>query len=279
MKVLVTGATGYIGQEVVEKLTSMGYEIIPFSRSLGGDIRRFSDVRAAVKGCDAVIHLAASKDHSGDYEKIKAINADGTLNVLRAAEDEGIERVVYASSVAVTENSKTPYSMSKIEAEKIVTEFQSIMTIPIMRIAPVYDEERLKIMKKLKVVPVVKGLMLHLVYLEKAVEAICLSMVKGKSEVYFVADKRPFLSEELACALRDTCKPLFISRKTIDYGKRVSSAVSCFFRGIGLRSPITPEMISAFSEDRNYNIKNTISDLGYKPVDTLEKFREIMLSQ
>jgi len=279
MKVLVTGATGYIGQEVVEKLTSMGYEIIPFSRSLGGDIRRFSDVKAAVKGCDAVIHLAASKDHSGDYEKIKAINADGTLNVLRAAEDEGIERVVHVSSVAVTEHSKTPYSMSKIEAEKIVTEFQRNMTIPIMRIAPVYDEERLKIMKKLKVVPVVKGLMLHLVYLGKAAEAICLAMVRGKSEVYFVADKRPFLSEELARALRDACKPLFISRKTIDYGKRVSSEVSCFFRGIGLRPPITPEMISAFSEDRNYNIKSTISQLGYKPVDTLEKFREIMLSQ
>lgn len=115
MKALVTGATGFIGTSVVRALLSRGHSVRALARPdsdganlaglevewAPGDVRNLASVRQAMVGCSHVFHAAALyafwvRPRWLVYET----NVDGTRNVLQAAWDAGVERVVYTSSVA-----------------------------------------------------------------------------------------------------------------------------------------------------------------------------------
>lgn len=146
--VLVTGASGYVGQHLVRALCANGLAVRGFARSARpaglpaiewqrGDICVPSVVASAARGCDAVVHLACRPlrqsfaDPTGDF----AVNAGGTLNVLAAARRAGVRHVVYASTAQVyganqppfAEDAPTaprsPYAASKLCGEVLCTTF------------------------------------------------------------------------------------------------------------------------------------------------------------
>jgi dihydroflavonol-4-reductase len=113
-RVLVTGATGFIGSAVTRNLLGRGQEVVALVepgadaanlegldvKQVVGDLRRADDVRQVVSGCRAVFHVAAlyrfwARDPSAFY----AINVEGTRNVLGAASEAAVERLVYTSTV------------------------------------------------------------------------------------------------------------------------------------------------------------------------------------
>jgi UDP-glucose 4-epimerase len=114
VRVLVTGGAGFIGSHVVDKLRAAGHEprIFDLRRSPHhasgqvdtyiGDLLDVDDLRAAMRDCDAVAHLAASADVgivADEPVEAEALNSRGTLNVLEAARQAGVDRVVYASTI------------------------------------------------------------------------------------------------------------------------------------------------------------------------------------
>jgi dihydroflavonol-4-reductase len=116
MKVLVTGATGFIGFHVAKLLTEKGFYVKALVRdendasalkSLGvapvkGDIRDFDACRDALKGCQHLYHLAADyRLWVPDPAVMYAINVQGTKNIMRAAMMLSVEKVVYTSTVGV----------------------------------------------------------------------------------------------------------------------------------------------------------------------------------
>lgn len=113
-RVLVTGASGYVGRHVLNGLLEAGIDVRGFARRpqptdllrvewRQGDIRHLGEVIQAARGCDGVVHLASLplveswQDPQADFE----VNAQGTLNVLQAARVTGLNRVVYTSTAQV----------------------------------------------------------------------------------------------------------------------------------------------------------------------------------
>ncbi len=120
MKILVTGGTGRIGANLVTRLLAKGHEIRCFVypgdagragkldafagvETVAGDLRNLEDVRRAVKGVDAIYHLAAAFGGPFDNRQYLDINAMGTLNLLESVRTEcpNLHRFVYACSEAV----------------------------------------------------------------------------------------------------------------------------------------------------------------------------------
>lgn len=151
--VLVTGGCGFIGVNLASQLLERGCEIVAFDNlSTGkrpdgegagyqvveGDIRDLEAVRAAAAGADYIVHLAAQTDVVGsvaDPRSDAAVNIDGTLNVLLAAREVGVEGVVFASSNAPLGDSEvpshegrvprpvSPYGASKLAGEALCSAF------------------------------------------------------------------------------------------------------------------------------------------------------------
>jgi UDP-glucose 4-epimerase len=159
VKILVTGGAGFIGSQLVERLLHLGHAVRVLDNfSTGhranlasfagdvdvveGDIQSYERVHNAVRGCDAVLHQAAlpSVPRSiADPLTSHATNATGTLNVLLAARDEDIRRLVFASSSSVygaveglpkRETMATlpisPYGSAKLAAESYCRSFHEV---------------------------------------------------------------------------------------------------------------------------------------------------------
>lgn len=173
-KILVTGADGFIGSHLVEYLVRQGADVRAFvyynsfnswgwldqspadiRQSLdvfAGDVRDPHGVRTAMQGCDVVMHLAALIAIPYSYHSPDTYvdtNVKGTLNVVQAARDLGVERVVHTSTsevygtarfVPITEEhplqGQSPYSASKIGADQIAQSFFLSFGTPVATIRP-----------------------------------------------------------------------------------------------------------------------------------------------
>ena len=113
-KILVTGATGFIGSHVLEKLSAAGLQVIALARRESdlahahslkaevryGDIRDLAGLREAVKGCTQIIHTAGLASDWASREEFYRTNVTGTANVVEAARLEGISHVIITGSVS-----------------------------------------------------------------------------------------------------------------------------------------------------------------------------------
>ncbi len=173
-KILVTGAGGFIGSHLTELLVGEGFDVRAFVHynSLGswgwidsfpeeekknievfsGDIRDPNGVRDALRGCDAVFHLAALIAIPFSYHSPDTYvdtNIKGTLNILQAARDLGTSRVLVTSTsevygtaqyVPIDEKhpyqGQSPYSATKIGADRLAESFYRSFDLPVTIVRP-----------------------------------------------------------------------------------------------------------------------------------------------
>jgi len=173
-KILVTGADGFIGSHLTETLVRRGYEVRAFAlynsfNSWGwldhcaddvkgefevftGDIRDPFGVTQAMKDCDAVLHLASLIAIPYSYVSPNSYietNIQGTLNILQAARELNVRKVVHTSTsevygtarfVPITEDhplqGQSPYSASKIAADQLAFSYYSSFNLPVITVRP-----------------------------------------------------------------------------------------------------------------------------------------------
>ena len=173
-KILVTGADGFIGSHLTEALVRAGYNVKAFVlynsfnswgwldhcapdvkgkfEVFAGDIRDPYGVKEAMNGCDALLHLAALIAIPYSYHSPDTYvdtNVKGTLNVLQAAREVGVRRVVHTSTsevygtarfVPITEEhplqGQSPYSATKIAADQLAYSFYASFDLPVVIARP-----------------------------------------------------------------------------------------------------------------------------------------------
>ncbi|MBK9097300.1 MAG: SDR family NAD(P)-dependent oxidoreductase [bacterium] len=171
-KILVTGAGGFIGSHLVEKLTEEGYEVKAFVRYnsknnwgwleyspvkndievITGDIRDYDSVSKAAEDCQAIFHLAALIGIPYSYVSPLAYiktNIEGTYNILQTAKERNLENIIITSTsetygtaqrVPIDEDhplvGQSPYSASKISSDQIALSYHKSFGLPVKIVRP-----------------------------------------------------------------------------------------------------------------------------------------------
>jgi dTDP-glucose 4,6-dehydratase len=173
-RILVTGADGFIGSHLTEALVRAGYKVRAFVlynsfnswgwldhcnpdiksniEVVAGDVRDSFAVKSAMQGCDGVLHLAALIAIPYSYQSPESYvdtNVKGTLNVLQAARELGVKRIIHTSTsevygtaqfVPITElhplQGQSPYSATKIAADQMAYAFFSSFELPVITVRP-----------------------------------------------------------------------------------------------------------------------------------------------
>lgn len=167
MKVLVTGAAGFIGSHLVDRLLERGDDVRALVRPgedtrylqtladveiRQGDVTDAASLTCAVKGVQRVYHLAARTGPWGPEEAYTAVNVQGVTNLIFAAMDAGVQRIVHTSSITVYGHhlrgvvaeddgyhcEQNPYSRSKIAGERAVFKLVNAHGAPVVVVRPAW---------------------------------------------------------------------------------------------------------------------------------------------
>jgi nucleoside-diphosphate-sugar epimerase len=305
MRVLVTGATGFLGGHVVEVLAARGDHVRALVRKTSnkkhleklagvelfeGSVEQVERVREAVDGVDAVVHCAGIVK-ARSVDEFFAVNVGGTSNLVEAARKrgKGLKRFVHVSSLeacgpsadgaavpADQENPVTAYGRSKLAAEKVVLSAKDEMPVVLLRPAAIYgprDAEILDAFKSVQrgVLPVINGGRSKAIFIyatdcaEACVRAIDADVPSGR--VYFVDDGcgAIAMSTMFADFERALGKKAFRATLPMPLLMTVARGVEAFGRITNRPVMLTREKAAMLVQDWVCSSEATRKELGWEP--------------
>lgn len=241
MNILITGGTGFIGKVLINKLLMNGGRVILLVRdkrkidaSLSGKLevleadicntKLLESLNLRSKNIDTIIHLAAFLEYFGRKNKLFRVNIKGTKNLLNLAEENGIEKFIYVSSIEALgpiSKEKIPadeisvcspvssYGKSKLEAEIEVLKRADKLRVAILRLGNVYGPGSNFLIPPIaqsilnqqnplaKYLPVYKNSLMNPVYIDDAVKGIIKALQGKKSGIYHIAGEEIISIEDL----------------------------------------------------------------------------------
>jgi nucleoside-diphosphate-sugar epimerase len=322
MRVFVTGANGLVGANVSERLMTQGHSVTGLVRDIirypgktgkgirlvTGDITDIASFREEMKGCDSLVHAAALTDMGlPRYTRYRQVNVKATADLMEAAAECGIRKVVYISSAntigygTATEpgNEDTPlryphteslYARSKTEAEEIVKSWSGVMEVVILnpvfilgRYASADGSGRLVEMGRCKRVifyPPGGKSFVHVADVAEAVEALLSSERREHARQYLLAGDNLTYREFFKLLTRITGeKPLLI--QVPSFILLLAAIPGTLLRAAGFRSELSLANLQILAANTFYTGKRSEEMLGirYKSTgsavrDTLKWFSE-----
>jgi nucleoside-diphosphate-sugar epimerase len=306
MKVLVTGATGFIGQNLVKSLLKEGYEVRALVRNptklqiidpmldvVNGDITKKETLDSCCKDIDVVYHTAGQLGGVGvSLSKLMNVNVDGTRNMIECSIEEGVKKFVHVSSVAAMGDSPlnadetyeckpvTDYDISKYESEVVVKQYEDKIAVVILRPTMVYGPGEVTNKAKLyrfvkkgyfKIIGEGKGFMSWL-YIDNFIYACMLVMGDNvKAETYIISDERPYTLMEYTYALADELKVKRPGKIPLNLARTVAKILEFGNKNFGSPAPLTTDRISTLIASRSFDISKAKNELGYNPQINLKE--------
>lgn len=298
-KIFVTGATGFVGQQLISHLVESGYYIIAFvlpgdSKATAlsrknvevkyGDIRDQATIEKTIDGVYAVINLAAVQE-SNDPVLNEGINYEGVKNVIKACSKCSIRRIIHISSISTCYKTKNYYGDSKEKADKYVMH-SSNMDYTILRPTLIYGNTTrgpfytlLKIIDKIPlIIPIVGNgrALKQPIYIDDVVSGIILTLESdiaiGK---FYNISGRDTVSVEKMIKLITAKKG--IRKTTIKIPTWILYLIALILGMFFADPPFTRGSLVSATEDGTLDHSLIKNELGFKPLSFKEGLAKINL--
>ncbi|MEL6650098.1 MAG: NAD(P)-dependent oxidoreductase [Bacteroidota bacterium] len=305
MKIFLTGGSGFVGQSLIPDLLKQGHEVFALARSetsqqkvqakgaqaVSGDLLNIKAYQSAIKGMDAVVHVAAKLEMWGKYEDFYQANVVATLALAKLAEAAAVKRFVYISAAAVVADGQPlidideayqpvqlpvdHYSRTKALAEQellnLPGQMQKIVLRPPMiwgPAMPMIESFRETIEKNGFPTIGAKDHSLATIHVQNLLEAIQKALEsKQKQGIYFVTDgdKRPlrlFLKELAKGYGLDTGNRRIPRVLALTMARLLESVWGAF--NLKGAPPITRSMVYLMGTEFSISDRKARQELGYR---------------
>ena len=315
MNVLVTGATGFTGghlaQHLINRGDTVGALVRPKSRkrfdasplpskgvtAFAGDLLDASSIARAVENVDVVYHIAATYREAGQPDSAyRAINVDGTRNLLEAAKAAGVKRVVHCSTGGVHGHIANPpanedapfnpgdvYQDTKLAAEKLAREFgtNSGLDVVVARPIGIYGPGDTRFLRMFKGLARGRFPMIgngqafyHLTYVEDLVEGfrLCGTVPGARGRTYILAGPRYTTLEQLVHLVAKELK-VAPPKVHLPVWPFWTAGLLCEMICVPLRiePPIYRRRVDFYTKSRAFDTTRAKTELGFSPQVDLEE--------
>jgi nucleoside-diphosphate-sugar epimerase len=285
--ILVTGAAGFIGKDVVRRLLKNGWRVKAMSRRAGSnsfefnerlelvsaDMRDECSLRQAVAGVAVVVHLAAAKSDEPESEDV---NVRGAERLVKMCQSEGCGRIINISTQSAEIAQKGKYASTKSAAEKVF--HNSVLKVTTLRPSVVYGEEKsgvfgtlLKSARRLPVVPVLgDGSWLSApVYVGDVSKAIiaCIESDETIGKIYSVGGPECINFDTLIDRI---CSALGVRRRKLHIPFSLSLWATRILVALWPKWPITVSNVLGSNQDTKVDIEPARKDFGFDPISLNE---------
>ncbi|MBI9070056.1 MAG: NAD(P)-dependent oxidoreductase [Melioribacteraceae bacterium] len=311
MNIFVSGATGYIGSNLAERLIKDGHNVVTISRDkskvtngyvnnfkiIHGDIRDAESIKKAFDNIDLVYHFAGvfRTPNIGDQDYWD-VHVEGTKNLLNVAFENKVKRFIHCSTIGVHGHIEEPpaietyrfnpgdtYQITKAKGEEAVRTFCEKNNFPFVVIRPtsVYGEGDMRMLKlfklaKKKLTPILgKGeLSLHLVHIKDLVEGFVLAADNEEAlgESIFVGGDKAYTLNDLVDIISEILSvPKSKIHIPVKPFQMLGTACEKICIPLGINPPIYRRRVDFFTKNRSFDISKSKRILKYQPKVSLKE--------
>ena len=304
-RILVTGATGFTGSHLCDRLVTEGYSVRALVRDPGrgaalrdsgvevmvGDLRDLKSLERAMKGVDGVYHIAALfRPENVSRKEMWETNVLGTRNMLDAAIKADVERFIHCSTVGVHGDVKKPpadektsygpgdhYQESKTEGEMVVLREMAEGRLPIVVFRPggIYGPRDLRFLKLFKTIKNRSFIMLgsgqvtyQMVYIDDLIDGIllCGTNERATGNVYILTGSEPITLNQLVRAIA-TVLGVAPPRLRFPVTPVYLAGFICelMCKPLSIHPPLYRRRVDFFRKTRSFDISKARRELGFCP--------------
>ncbi len=291
--ILVTGANGFVGRNLVRRLQKDGIAVRALVRNaakaarlrdlgaelVDGDISNLSSLEAAMEGCEKVIHLVGIIQEAPGVT-FKGVHVDGTRNLLETAKKVGVRHFIYQSALGSRPNAKSQYHRTKWEAEELVR--ASGLPFTILRPSLIYgpgDLFTIRLAEMIRLSPVLPVIgsgrsKIQPIFIDDVNE--CLQKISTSesylNEMYEIGGPEQLTYEEVTKAI---AAALGIKRPTVHMPMFFMRTMAKVAETVLSKPPVTTDQLIMLQEDNVCSMRDIREVFGIEPVrfrDGLSRF-------